>query len=90
MASMSAQDAELVDLWLTDPGPRPIRIYQRVDHLTSVNLKQARKLVDSAPGAILTKVPRRQAEALKVEFEATGATVEIRPAGAAVAATDLT
>jgi large subunit ribosomal protein L7/L12 len=85
---MSAQDAELVDLWLTDPGPRPIRIYQRVDHLTSLNLKQARKVVDSAPAAILTQVPQTQATALKVEFEATGAVVELRAAGAPGAPTD--
>jgi large subunit ribosomal protein L7/L12 len=87
---VSGQDVELVDIWLTDQGPRPIRIYQRVDSLSSLNLKQARKLVDSAPAAVLTQVPRTQAAALKAEFEATGAIAELRPAGAPGAPTDLT
>ena len=87
---MSGQDAELVDIWITDTGPRPIAIYKRVDHLSNLNLKQVRKLVDAAPAAVLSRVPQAQAAALKVEFEATGAIVELRPAGAAGAPTDLT
>jgi hypothetical protein len=59
------------------------------DHLTKLNLKQARKIVDGAPQAILTQVPQSQAAALKVEFEATGAAVELRPAGTPGEPTDL-
>jgi large subunit ribosomal protein L7/L12 len=82
-------DDGLVDIWVTDRGPRPIPVYTRVDHLTRLNLKQARKLVDSAPQAIITHVPQTQAEAIKVELEAFGAAIELRPAGAPGAATDL-
>jgi large subunit ribosomal protein L7/L12 len=77
---MSEEAGALVDIWVIDRGPRPIRVYQKVDHLTRLNLKQARKLVDSAPQAVITQVPRTQAEALKIEMEATGAIVELRPA----------
>jgi ribosomal protein L7/L12 len=45
--------------------------------------------VDSAPQAVITRVPQTQAEALKVELEASGAVIELRPAGAPGASTDL-
>ena len=86
---MSGEPDALVDIWVTDRGPRAIRVYQMVDRLTGLNIKQARKLVDSAPQAVVTQVPQTQAEALKIEMEATGATVELRPAGMPGEATDL-
>jgi ribosomal protein L7/L12 len=79
----------LVDIVVVDPGIRPIPIYNTVVKFTRLNLKQARKLVDSPPQAIITKVPRSQAEALRIELEASGATLELRPAGAPGAPTDL-
>lgn len=78
-----------VDLRLLDPGPRPIPIYQTMVGLTAMNIKQARKLVDASPVTIISQVPRSQAEGLKVEFEATGASVELGPAGPPGAPTDL-
>ena len=86
---MSGEADALVDIWVTDRGARPIRVYQTVDRLTRLNIKQARKLVDSAPQAVITQVPRTQAEALKIEMEATGATVELRPAETPGEPTDL-
>jgi large subunit ribosomal protein L7/L12 len=86
---MTEETDALVDIWVTDRGARAIRVYQTVDRLTRLNIKQARKLVDSAPQAVITQVPRTQAEALKVELEATGATVELRPAGTPGEPTDL-
>ena len=62
---------------LEDPGQRPIGVYEIVRRFGDLNIKQARKLVDSAPGPILTGMPRRQAEALKLEIEALGAVVDL-------------
>ncbi len=86
---MSGEADALVDIWVTDRGPRPIPIYTKVDHLTRLNLKQARKLVDSAPQAVITQVPSTQAEALKIEMQASGASIELRPAGTPGEPTDL-
>ncbi len=86
---MSHMDSGLVDIVLLGQGPRPIPIYQMVDRLTALNFKQARKLVTAAPQAIITQVPRTQAEALKLELEACGAMLELRPAGTPGAQTDL-
>jgi large subunit ribosomal protein L7/L12 len=81
--------AEFVDVVVTDPGVRPIPIYNTVVRLTGLNVKQARKLVDDPPKAVVTYVPRTQAEALRVELEATGAKIELHAAGEPGAATDL-
>jgi ribosomal protein L7/L12 len=86
--SVSASDGR-VDMVLMDPGVRPIPIYKMVDRFTRLDLKQARKLVDAPPQAIITQVPRPQAEALKIELEGCGATLELRPAGGPGAPTDL-
>jgi ribosomal protein L7/L12 len=76
---MSEMDRGLVDIVLLDP----------VDRFTALNLKQARKLVDALPRAIITQVPRSQASALKIELEAFGAIVELRAAGAPDEPTDI-
>ena len=86
---MTEHDDELVDIVLLDHGPRPIAIYKVVDRFTALNIKQARKLVDAPPQVIVSRVPIAQAEALKIEMEAFGATFELRAAEAAGAPTDL-
>lgn len=86
---VSAAGDGLVDIVVVDPGTRPIPIYDAVRRFTRLNVKQARKLVDTPPQAIITQVPLRQAEALKIELEAFGGTLELRPAEAPGAPTDL-
>jgi ribosomal protein L7/L12 len=86
---MTMPEAELVDIVLLDPGPRPIGIYKAVERFTALNVKQARKLVDDPPQVILSQVPSAQAEALRIEIEGFGATLQLRPASAAGGSTDL-
>jgi len=81
---------ELVDLIIEDAGQRPIGLYNLVTRYTKLNIKQARKLVDAATEPVITRVPRRQAEAIKIEMEAFGATIGLRAsAGSGGASTDL-
>ena len=81
---------DLVDIVVTDAGPRRIGVFSIIPRLTKLNIKQARKLVDEAPQAVITRVPRTQAEAIKIEMEAFGAAVELRTsAGSPGAPTDL-
>jgi ribosomal protein L7/L12 len=86
---VTEQGDRLVDIVVLDPGARPIPIYDAVRRFTRLNVKQARKLVDAPPQAIITQVPHRQAEALKIELEAFGATLELRSAGTPGEPTDL-
>jgi large subunit ribosomal protein L7/L12 len=46
--------------------------------LTSLGLKEAKELVDSAPKPVLEKVPKDQADAAKEKLEGAGATVELK------------
>ena len=78
-----------VDIVVMDSGVRPIPIYDAIRRFRRLNIKQARKRGDAPPQAIITQVPRPQAEALKVELEAFGAILERRAARTPGAATDL-
>jgi large subunit ribosomal protein L7/L12 len=46
--------------------------------LTSLGLKEAKDLVDSAPKPVLENVPREQAEKAKAQLEAAGGSVELK------------
>jgi large subunit ribosomal protein L7/L12 len=82
-------EGSVFDLYLLDPGPRPIPIYNVIVRLTGLNIKQARRVADAAPVAIVTQVPPGQADALKIELAPTGARLELRPGGPPGAETDL-
>jgi ribosomal protein L7/L12 len=45
----------------------------------ALSSKQALKLVKAVPGPVITGMPRVQAEALKIQFEALGAVVQLTP-----------
>ena len=87
---MEQPNVELVDIVVTNSGQRRIGVYNIVQRLTKLNIKQCRKLVDQAPQSVITRVPTVQAEALKIEMEAFGASVELKAStGSPGAPTDL-
>lgn len=66
------------DVMLTEIGANKIQVIKAVRELTSLGLKEAKDLVDSAPKAIKTGVAKEEAEAAKAKLEESGATVEIK------------
>ncbi len=46
--------------------------------MTSLGLKEAKDLVDSAPGPVKEGIPKDEAEAIKAKLEEQGATVELK------------
>ena len=72
-------DDELVDLVIQDDGSQPVGVYQLIQRATAseVTQTQARKLFKSGQRPVIAAIPRRRAEALKVEFEALGATAQV-------------
>jgi large subunit ribosomal protein L7/L12 len=66
------------DVMLTSAGDKKIQVIKEVRALTSLGLKEAKDLVDSAPKPVLEKVPKDQADQAKEKLEAAGATVEIK------------
>jgi large subunit ribosomal protein L7/L12 len=63
---------------LTEIGTNKINVIKVVREITSLGLKEAKDLVESAPKAIKEGVPKEEAQAIKKKFEDVGAKVEIK------------
>jgi large subunit ribosomal protein L7/L12 len=66
------------DVVLTAAGDKKIQVIKEVRSLTSLGLKEAKDLVDSAPKPVLEKVSKEDADKAKAQLEEAGATVEIK------------
>jgi large subunit ribosomal protein L7/L12 len=66
------------DVVLTAAGDKKIQVIKEVRALTSLGLKEAKDLVDSAPKPVLENAPREQAEKAKAQIEAAGGSVELK------------
>ena len=66
------------DVMLTEVGANKIQVIKAVRELTSLGLKEAKDVVDSAPKAIRQGVSKEEADAAKSKLEEAGATVEIK------------
>jgi len=66
------------DVMLTVVGAEKIQVIKVVRQLTSLGLKEAKDLVDSAPSAIKEGTNKEEAEKMKADLEAVGATVEVK------------
>ncbi len=66
------------DVMLTEIGANKIQVIKAVRELTSLGLKEAKDLVDSAPKAIKQGVAKEEADAAKAKLEEAGATVEVK------------
>ena len=63
---------------LTEVGGNKINVIKVVREVTSLGLKEAKDLVESAPKPIKEAIPKDEAEAIKKKFADVGATVEIK------------
>lgn len=66
------------DVVLTGFGGNKIAVIKVVRELTSLGLKEAKELVESAPKAVKEGVNKDEAETIKKKFEDAGATVEVK------------
>ncbi len=66
------------DVVLTEAGASKIQVIKVVKAATGLGLKEAKDLVDGAPQAIKSGVPRDEAYKLKAELDEAGATVEVK------------
>ena len=66
------------DVMLIAAGDKKIQAIKEVRGLTSLGLKEAKALVDSAPAAVLEGVDKESAEKAKEALEGVGATVELK------------
>ena len=66
------------DVILKEIGPKKIQVIKVVRQITSLGLKEAKDLVDSAPSTVVEGVPKEQAEDIKTRLEAESAVVELK------------
>jgi large subunit ribosomal protein L7/L12 len=74
----AAEEKDEFDVVLTSAGDKKIQVIKEVRALTSLGLKEAKDLVDSAPKPVLENVPKEQAEEAKAKLEGAGAGVELK------------
>jgi large subunit ribosomal protein L7/L12 len=71
------EEKDEFDVVLTGAGAQKIQVIKVVRELTSLGLKEAKDLVDSAPKPVLEKVNKEAAEAAKAKLEEAGASVDL-------------
>ena len=77
-AAAPAEEKTEFTATLTEIGPNKINVIKVVREVTSLGLKEAKDLVESAPKPIKEGIPKDEAEAIKKKFEDVGAKVEIK------------
>lgn len=66
------------DVILESAGGSKINVIKAVREITGLGLKEAKELVDNAPGPIKEKVGKEEAEEIKAKLEEVGASVELK------------
>ncbi len=66
------------DVVMTSFGEKKVGVIKAVRGVTSLGLKEAKDLVESAPAAIKEAISKDEAEDVKKQLEEAGATVEIK------------
>lgn len=58
-------------------GPNKVNVIKAVREVTSLGLREAKELVESAPAAVKEGIPREEADTIKGKLEEAGAAVEV-------------
>lgn len=74
----AAEEQTAFDVILKAPGQSKLAVVKLVKELTSLGLKEAKELVDSAPKAIKEGVTKDEADALEAQLKEAGAEVEVK------------
>ena len=74
----AAEEQDEFDVVLAEAGNEKIKVIKEVRTLTSLGLKEAKELVESAPKPVLEKASKEDAEKAKAQLEEAGANVELK------------
>jgi len=77
-AAAAVEEKSSFDVILSAAGDKKIQVIKVVRELTSLGLKEAKELVDSAPKPVKTGVTKEEADAIKAKLEEQGAIVELK------------
>ena len=76
-AAAEAEEQTEFNVTLKEIGPNKINVIKAVREVTTLGLKEAKDLVESAPTAVKEAIPKDEADALKDKLESAGAVVEV-------------
>lgn len=77
-AGAAAEEKSEFDVVLAEVGASKLKVIKVVREATGLGLKEAKALVDGAPGNVKEGVSKEEAEALKAQLEEAGAKVELK------------
>ncbi|HIJ79904.1 MAG: 50S ribosomal protein L7/L12 [Desulfobulbaceae bacterium] len=77
-AGAAAEEKTEFDVILTSAGDKKIGVIKEVRAVTSLGLKEAKEMVESAPAPIKEGVSKQEADDIKAKIEAAGGSVEIK------------
>jgi large subunit ribosomal protein L7/L12 len=77
-AAPAAEEKAEWTVVLKEAGSKKIQVIKAVREVTTLGLKEAKDLVDNAPGNVREDIPKEEAEAIKKKLEEQGATVELK------------
>ena len=73
----SEEESEF-DIELTGVGDKKINVIKVIRTITSLGLKEAKEMADSAPSIVKDAIPQEEAEQIKKQLEEAGATVTLK------------
>lgn len=77
-AAEAAEEQFEFDVVLSGVGAKKIQVIKALREVTSLGLKEAKELVDSAPSTVKESATKDEAEAIKAKLEEQGASVELK------------
>ena len=77
-AAEAAEEQYEFDVVLSSVGAKKIQVIKALREVTSLGLKEAKDLVDSAPSTVKEAATKEEAEAIKAKLEEQGASVELK------------
>ncbi len=77
-AAAAVEEQDSFDIILTEAGANKINVIKEIRAITSLGLKEAKDLVESAPKPVKTGAKKDEAQEIKKKLEAAGAKVELK------------
>jgi large subunit ribosomal protein L7/L12 len=77
-AAAPAEEKDAFDVILKDSGAQKVNVIKEIRSFTTLGLKEAKDLVESAPKTLKEGVTKKEAEEIKKKLEAVGAKVEFK------------
>ena len=77
-AAPAAEEKTEFTVTLKEVGSNKINVIKAVREITSLGLKEAKELVDKAPGVLKENASKEEAESIRKKFEEAGAKVEVK------------